>query len=177
MLACSHTHTYRPCVLSRRHLTDLGWENSVFNVSKSVLANAEQGGITPGQAANALADEYADVLHPIWGHRSKQVEQRISRAHVEEEARVYVYALVHALAVAMLRVRLRLLVNVRMCGCLLHVHIDDFAVVPVHLRLRVCVHVITVTHVTHLRLRARGCELTATRWPLPRRAAPHTQTR
>eukprot|EP00656_Telonema_subtile_P043527 TRINITY_DN49871_c0_g1_i2.p1 TRINITY_DN49871_c0_g1~~TRINITY_DN49871_c0_g1_i2.p1 ORF type:complete len:154 (-),score=50.43 TRINITY_DN49871_c0_g1_i2:169-630(-) len=61
-----------------RHLTD-DWENSVVNVTKGVLAKAARENVTPGQAANALADEKAAQEHPIWGHRAQQIINSLRR--------------------------------------------------------------------------------------------------
>jgi len=55
------------------------WENSVYVVVKAVLSKAAAEGVTPGQAANALADEYAAALHPIWGHRSQAIIDSLLR--------------------------------------------------------------------------------------------------
>ena len=51
----------------------------MFNITKSVLAKAAADGVTPGQAANRLADEYAAVPHPIWGHRSQAIVDSLLR--------------------------------------------------------------------------------------------------
>jgi len=62
-----------------RHLNDPDWENSVVNITKTVLQKAQDEAITPGQAANALADAYAAIEHPIWGHRSQQIINSLLR--------------------------------------------------------------------------------------------------
>ncbi|MGB1014781.1 MAG: Glu/Leu/Phe/Val dehydrogenase dimerization domain-containing protein [Nannocystaceae bacterium] len=49
------------------------WENSVFRVTKQALRLAQQHGETTAAAANRLADELAQVEHPIWGHRSRAI--------------------------------------------------------------------------------------------------------
>jgi glutamate dehydrogenase/leucine dehydrogenase len=55
-----------------RHL-ERDWENSVFVVTKRVLASAKAEGISSAQAANQLADELSLEPHPIWGHRGAQI--------------------------------------------------------------------------------------------------------
>lgn len=49
------------------------WEHSVFNATRRVLLRAQETGQTTAAAANALADELASQLHPIWPHRGQQV--------------------------------------------------------------------------------------------------------
>jgi glutamate dehydrogenase/leucine dehydrogenase len=49
------------------------WENSVFVITKRVLADAKSKGISTSLAANQLADELSLVPHPIWGHRGAQI--------------------------------------------------------------------------------------------------------
>lgn len=63
-----------------RHLGK-DWEHSVFNVVTRCLEEAAASGETPAVAANRMADEAAQVPHPIWGHRC----QDIVDALVEEE--------------------------------------------------------------------------------------------
>eukprot|EP00658_Telonema_sp_P-2_P023105 TRINITY_DN19252_c0_g1_i2.p1 TRINITY_DN19252_c0_g1~~TRINITY_DN19252_c0_g1_i2.p1 ORF type:complete len:109 (+),score=15.89 TRINITY_DN19252_c0_g1_i2:253-579(+) len=70
-------HTDDPAIA--RHLQDLDWPNSVINITQSVLRKAQDEGITPGQAANQLADHYATMEHPIWGHRSQQIIDALLR--------------------------------------------------------------------------------------------------
>lgn len=55
------------------------WENSVFQITRSVLKMAEENGCTPGQAGNQLADDYAAQEHPIWGHRSQEIIDSLLR--------------------------------------------------------------------------------------------------
>ena len=62
-----------------RHLQDESWENSVINITKTVLQKAQDDQMTPGQAANELADHYCTVEHPIWGHRSQQIINSLLR--------------------------------------------------------------------------------------------------
>eukprot|EP00811_Abedinium_folium_P034570 NODE_7441_length_1578_cov_3.649897.p1 GENE.NODE_7441_length_1578_cov_3.649897~~NODE_7441_length_1578_cov_3.649897.p1 ORF type:complete len:442 (-),score=152.76 NODE_7441_length_1578_cov_3.649897:193-1518(-) len=61
-----------------RHL-GRDWENSVFSITRTVLERAAADGITPGQAGNRLADDYASQLHPIWGHRSQAIIDSLLR--------------------------------------------------------------------------------------------------
>jgi leucine dehydrogenase len=51
-----------------RHLGD-EWENSIYNLSLQVLADAEKSGRTPHRVAVELADERSFEAHPLWGHR------------------------------------------------------------------------------------------------------------
>ena len=51
-----------------RHLGD-AWENSIYNLSRRVLADAEQTDRTPHRVAVELADERSFEPHPLWGHR------------------------------------------------------------------------------------------------------------
>ena len=49
------------------------WENSVFVITKRVLADAKAKAISSSLAANQLADELSLIPHPIWGHRGAQI--------------------------------------------------------------------------------------------------------
>jgi glutamate dehydrogenase/leucine dehydrogenase len=51
-----------------RHF-DRSWEHGVHAVTTKVLEHSRDGGVTTSQAANTLADEAIQELHPIWGHR------------------------------------------------------------------------------------------------------------
>jgi cytosine/adenosine deaminase-related metal-dependent hydrolase len=55
-----------------RHL-DGEREDSIQAVTLRVLAEAAQHGTTAVAAANRLADQRAEELHPIWGHRAKRI--------------------------------------------------------------------------------------------------------
>jgi len=55
-----------------RHL-ERDWEQSVFNMTRRVLLRAREAGTTTAEAANALADELAGELHPIWPLRGQQI--------------------------------------------------------------------------------------------------------
>jgi len=70
-------HTDDPAIA--RHLQDENWENSVINITKTVLQKAQDDQMTPGQAANELADYYCTVEHPIWGHRSQHIINSLLR--------------------------------------------------------------------------------------------------
>lgn len=49
------------------------WEQSVYNATRRVLLRAKESGQTTAAAANALADELAEQLHPIWPLRGQQI--------------------------------------------------------------------------------------------------------
>lgn len=49
------------------------WEQSVFNATRRVLLSARETGQTTAAAANALADELSEQLHPIWPLRGQQI--------------------------------------------------------------------------------------------------------
>eukprot|EP00002_Diphylleia_rotans_P032685 TRINITY_DN687_c0_g3_i1.p1 TRINITY_DN687_c0_g3~~TRINITY_DN687_c0_g3_i1.p1 ORF type:complete len:464 (+),score=114.96 TRINITY_DN687_c0_g3_i1:111-1502(+) len=59
-----------------RHF-DREWENAVFVVTKKVLAHAKRENITTAAAANTLADQQAEIPHPIWGHRGSLILQSL----------------------------------------------------------------------------------------------------
>ncbi len=61
-----------------RHF-DRSWENSVYRVTQAVLARAEVAGITSTQAANALADELAELPHPIFPDRTRAIVAALLR--------------------------------------------------------------------------------------------------
>jgi glutamate dehydrogenase/leucine dehydrogenase len=54
------------------HLGD-EWENSVYNLSLSVLDEARQTDRTPARVALDLAERRSRELHPIWGHRGLEM--------------------------------------------------------------------------------------------------------
>ena len=72
-------HTADPAV--SRHLVgrEGKWENSVWNITAHVLRLAKERGVTPGQAANELADEMASQLHPIWPERSREIQKSVRK--------------------------------------------------------------------------------------------------
>jgi glutamate dehydrogenase/leucine dehydrogenase len=49
------------------------WEQSVFNATRRVLLQAKAQGQTTAAAANALADELSQQLHPVWPNRGQQI--------------------------------------------------------------------------------------------------------
>lgn len=49
------------------------WAQSVFNATRRVLLSAKETGQTTAAAANALADELSEQLHPIWPLRGQQI--------------------------------------------------------------------------------------------------------
>lgn len=56
---------------------DSSWDGSVYRVTRSVLARAEQGGITSTEAANLLADELTEQPHPIFPDRTSAIIARL----------------------------------------------------------------------------------------------------
>ena len=72
-------HNADPAV--SRHLVgrEGKWENSVWNITAHVLRLAKERGVTPGQAANELADEMASQLHPIWPERSRDIQKSVRK--------------------------------------------------------------------------------------------------
>src|SRR6202035_636065 len=60
------------------HLGD-GWENSIYNLSLAVLAEARQSGETPARVALRLAERRSFELHPLWGHRGAEIIRSLAR--------------------------------------------------------------------------------------------------
>jgi leucine dehydrogenase len=54
------------------HLGD-EWENSVYNLSLSVLDEAKRTGATTARVALDLAERRSFDLHPVWGHRGAAI--------------------------------------------------------------------------------------------------------
>jgi leucine dehydrogenase len=54
------------------HLGD-EWENSVYNLSLTVLDEAARTGRTPARVALDLAERRSFELHPVWGHRGAAI--------------------------------------------------------------------------------------------------------
>jgi len=54
------------------HLGD-AWENSIYNLSLSVLAEAQRTGEPPARVALRRAEERSFELHPLWGHRGAAI--------------------------------------------------------------------------------------------------------
>jgi leucine dehydrogenase len=68
----SSTATSRGDPAIERHL-GREWDNSVFVITRRALELAEREGITTAAAANRLADELAQVPHPVWGDRTRGI--------------------------------------------------------------------------------------------------------
>ena len=60
------------------HLGD-EWENSVYNLSLEVLAQARRGGTTPARVAVELAERRSFETHPLWGHRGVEIIRSVAR--------------------------------------------------------------------------------------------------
>ncbi|HBL29936.1 MAG TPA: hypothetical protein DD490_24115 [Acidobacteria bacterium] len=60
------------------HLGDT-WDNSVFQLSRQVLEEAERSGRTPARVALDLAEKRSLDLHPIWGHRGAKIIRSLVR--------------------------------------------------------------------------------------------------
>lgn len=56
----------------KQHLGNT-WENSINLITKRIIRSAKEQKITTVEAANALADEYASVAHPIFPHRPQAI--------------------------------------------------------------------------------------------------------
>ncbi|HEV7516339.1 MAG TPA: Glu/Leu/Phe/Val dehydrogenase family protein [Thermoanaerobaculia bacterium] len=54
------------------HLGD-SWENSIYNLSLAVLAEAQVTGEPPARVALRRAEERSRELHPLWGHRGATI--------------------------------------------------------------------------------------------------------
>jgi len=67
-----------------RHF-DRKWENSVFNITLAVLNKSEKENIRTNEAANLLADKYAEMEHPIWGHRTRYIIQTLVQSKWNEK--------------------------------------------------------------------------------------------
>ena len=63
-----------------RHF-DSAWEGSIPNVTREVFELAKRKGVTTTSAANRLADERAQQPHPIWGHRTATLIDRLMTAN------------------------------------------------------------------------------------------------
>ncbi|MFL6197844.1 MAG: Glu/Leu/Phe/Val dehydrogenase dimerization domain-containing protein [Thermoanaerobaculia bacterium] len=55
------------------------WENSVYNLSLSVLDEARRTGRTPARVALDLAEQRSRELHPVWGHRGAEIIRSLVR--------------------------------------------------------------------------------------------------
>jgi glutamate dehydrogenase/leucine dehydrogenase len=63
--------------ITSRHLNK-DWDHSVFQVTDKVIRMAHDRGISTNEAAELLADVFAEEEHPIWGHRSKDIIQSLT---------------------------------------------------------------------------------------------------
>lgn len=59
-----------------RHF-DPTWGESVQAVTQRVLRLAAEEGLTPTQAANALADAASELQHPLWPERGRQIQDAL----------------------------------------------------------------------------------------------------
>jgi leucine dehydrogenase len=55
-----------------RHL-GRDWDQSIYALTRKILANAERTGKATDVEAVALAEELAETAHPLWGHRGKAI--------------------------------------------------------------------------------------------------------
>ena len=55
------------------------WENSIYNLSLAVLAEAARRGEPPARVALRLAESRSRELHPIWGHRGAAIVRALTR--------------------------------------------------------------------------------------------------
>lgn len=55
------------------------WENSVFVITKAVLAAAAKDGVSPNASAEKLADHFCTQPHPIWGRRTRAIIDSLVR--------------------------------------------------------------------------------------------------
>jgi glutamate dehydrogenase/leucine dehydrogenase len=56
------------------------WENSVYNLSLSVLDEARRTGRTPARVALDLAERRSRELHPVWGHHGAEIIRSLVRS-------------------------------------------------------------------------------------------------
>jgi glutamate dehydrogenase/leucine dehydrogenase len=61
-----------------RHL-GTEWDNSIYNLSLTILEEAKRTGRTPHRIACATADERAREPHPVWGHRGVRIIDSLVR--------------------------------------------------------------------------------------------------
>jgi len=59
-----------------RHL-DPEYEEGVYQTTRRVLRKAKEDQISTSKAADILADEALQKPHPIWGHRSQEIIDRL----------------------------------------------------------------------------------------------------
>ncbi|RKP10701.1 hypothetical protein THASP1DRAFT_27499 [Thamnocephalis sphaerospora] len=69
------------------------WSNAIYNLARSVLCEADATGKTSQEIALKVAEERSYQLHPIWGHRSKDIIYGLEAlTEAEREFRVDPYA-------------------------------------------------------------------------------------
>ncbi len=66
-------------VLFERHLGD-DWAGGILQLSRSILAEAAERGLTPAAVARERADAASLVPHPIHGHRGKAIVASLVRS-------------------------------------------------------------------------------------------------
>jgi glutamate dehydrogenase (NAD(P)+) len=55
------------------------WENSIYNLSLAILAEAARSGEPPARVALRLAESRSREPHPIWGHRGAAIIRALTR--------------------------------------------------------------------------------------------------
>jgi leucine dehydrogenase len=55
------------------------WENSIYNLSLAILAEAVRRGEPPARVALRLAESRSREPHPIWGHRGAAIIRALTR--------------------------------------------------------------------------------------------------
>jgi glutamate dehydrogenase/leucine dehydrogenase len=55
------------------------WENSIYNLSLAILAEAARRGEPPARVALRLAESRSREPHPIWGHRGAAIIRTLAR--------------------------------------------------------------------------------------------------
>jgi glutamate dehydrogenase/leucine dehydrogenase len=55
------------------------WENSIYNLSLAILAEAARRGEPPARVALRLAESRSREPHPIWGHRGAAIIRALTR--------------------------------------------------------------------------------------------------
>ncbi|MBN21093.1 MAG: leucine dehydrogenase [Bdellovibrionaceae bacterium] len=53
------------------------WENSVYQMTKKVLTQAEENQCSPAKAADELAEKLSHEEHPLFGHRAQLIVQSL----------------------------------------------------------------------------------------------------
>jgi leucine dehydrogenase len=69
--------TLSPDPLIERHL-EPGWKHSIHQTCLDVFAESRVRGKGPGTIATEMADKLAEELHPVYGHRGKQIITSLS---------------------------------------------------------------------------------------------------